>query len=119
MRRAWKFAVPFVVCLSSVTMSVAADLDHPVNMERCITSPTSQIMSLSPADLRSTLGQDYDLAKSEVASPQTVYSVSSRYYWANAAKIQCGIALGYIKGGSADAQSSQKCDCFTRHMAGF
>ena len=114
-----KVAMLVVLWLLSAAMAMAADLDRAANMERCIISPMSQIMSLSPAERRSTLGQDYDLAKAEVASPQTVYSASSRFFWAGQAKIQCGIALGYLKGGSADAQSSQKCDCFTRHMAGF
>ena len=104
----------------AVTSSVAAaDLTATLRTDRCLVSPESTITSLPAPEFRALLERNYDIAKSEMKSPQTIYSQSTRFIWADEAKIQCSVALGYLKGGHRDEESAQKCDCFTQHLAQF
>jgi len=111
-----------IVGLFSIALagsSIAADLSRPADFSACIISPDSRIMSLSDADFRAKLEEYYQLSKMEVANTSTIGSTSPRFTWALAAKLQCSVALGYLSTGAVDAQSAQKCDCFTRHMTSF
>lgn len=99
--------------------ALAADLEAPVAVNQCIVSPMSTVMSLPRPQLHERLQQDYALAKAESTAPDTIASTSPRFTWALEAKLQCSIALGYMRTGAIDAESSRKCDCFTQHMASF
>lgn len=105
--------------IALVGSSTAADLLRQVDQSACIISPDSRIMSLSDDEFRAKLEEYYQLSKMEVANTSTIGSTSPRFTWALAAKLQCTIALGYLSTGAVDAQSAQKCDCFTRHMTSF
>ena len=115
----WAPVMGAFLAVVSVGSAFAADLDSRMTTARCLVSPQSTIMSLAPADFRAVLERNYSVAKSELANRPTFYSRTGRYIWAHEAKVYCAAALGYLKGGSADAESSEKCDCFSQHMAQF
>lgn len=117
--KTWAPVMGVFLSLVAVGSAVAADLDTTMRTAICTVSPQSNIQSLPDAQFRATLERNYDVAKSELADRSTLYSRSMRYIWAHEAKVQCAQALGYLKGGSRDTESSQKCDCFTQHMARF
>lgn len=117
--RTWAPVLGAFLALTTVGSAFAADLDGNLRTAACTVSPQSTIQSLPAAQYRAALERNYDVAKTELADRQTLYSRSTRYIWAHEAKIQCAVALGYLKGGTRDAESSQKCDCFTQHLAQF
>lgn len=75
--------------------------------------------SLSGLDLGSLRGeiqQRYDAALALSVDPSIVSANNSRYMWANEAKAQCGIALGYLKSSTRDETSIGKCELAARMM---
>jgi hypothetical protein len=78
----------------------------------CVFSPQSQILELKRADLISTVTQYRDDAKLASSEKNIVFSRSAAFDWAVATTVQCNVALGYLKGGHVDKESTQKCDCF-------
>ena len=42
--------------------------------------------------------------------------LDSQYFWASEAKVQCGIAMGFLKSGTRDADSISKCELFTARI---
>ncbi|MXP41609.1 OmpA family protein [Altererythrobacter soli] len=71
--------------------------------------------------LRSEIGQRYDAALAATLDPSVVNADDSRFTWASEAKVQCGIALGFLKSGTRDQTSIAKCqmasDLMTRQPA--
>lgn len=59
--------------------------------------------------LRSGLQMRYDAALAATLDPAIVGANDPRYTWASEAKVQCGIALGYLKSGTRDETSISKC----------
>lgn len=59
------------------------------------------------SELRGALLQRHDAAVAALAA--TVSADDPRYIWAMQAKNQCGIALGFLKSGTRDADSIGKC----------
>lgn len=69
--------------------------------------------SLSGLDLdtlRSEIQQRYDAALALSTDPAIVSANDARFVWANEAKAQCGIALGYLKSSTRDEVSIGKCE---------
>ena len=64
---------------------------------------------LQGADLRSALAQRYDAAVALGRDPAVVSANDPRHIWANEAKAQCGIALGYLASDTRDDDSIAKC----------
>ena len=65
------------------------------------------LMALGNGQLRTELLRRHDEAVTAMTS--TAGANDPRYIWAMQAKIQCGIALGYLKSGTKDAGSIGKC----------
>jgi outer membrane protein OmpA-like peptidoglycan-associated protein len=74
------------------------------------------LMALSGGDLRSALQQRYDTALAATQDPGFVSASDSRFTWASEAKVQCGIALGYLKSNTRDDVSISKCELASRLM---
>jgi len=75
--------------------------------------------SLSGIDINSLRGeiqQRYNAALALSADPSIVSANDSRFMWANEAKAQCGIALGYLKSSTRDETSIGKCELAARMM---
>lgn len=74
---------------------------------------SGDLMALGKSQLRSELLSRHDAAVAAMAA--TVGANDPRYIWAMQAKVQCGIALGYLKSGTKDPGSIGKCaDAYVR-----
>lgn len=74
------------------------------------------LSGLDLGSLRSEIQQRYDAALALSTDPAIVAADNSRYVWANEAKAQCGIALGYLKSSTRDETSIGKCELAARLM---
>ena len=75
-----------------------------------------ELVAMGKAQLRTELSTRHDAAVAAMAA--TVAANDPRYMWAMQAKVQCGIALGYLKSGTKDAGSIGKCaDGYARMQA--
>lgn len=64
----------------------------------------------SLSQLRGEIGQRYAEALALTQDPAVVSADNPRFLWATQAKVQCGIALGFLKSGTRDPISIGKCD---------
>ena len=69
----------------------------------------ASLMALDKNSLRSEIQMRYDAALSLSRDPAIQAANDTRFVWANEAKAQCGIALGYLKDGIKDPVSVGKC----------
>jgi OOP family OmpA-OmpF porin len=65
--------------------------------------------SLDMGGLKAALQLRYDAALAETNDAAIVNANDPRYLWANEAKAQCGIAIGFTKSSTRDATSIHKC----------
>lgn len=76
----------------------------------------SSLSGLDLGSLRSEIQQRYDAALTLSTDPAIVLGDNPRYVWANEAKVQCGIALGYLKSSTRDEVSISKCEMASNLM---
>lgn len=76
----------------------------------------SSLSGLDISSLRPEIQQRYDAALTLSTDPAVIAASNSRYVWANEAKAQCGIALGYLKSSTRDETSIGKCELAARMM---
>tara|TARA_R110001599_G_scaffold89072_2_gene236159 strand:- start:29094 stop:29804 length:711 start_codon:yes stop_codon:yes gene_type:complete len=76
------------------------------------------LMSLGKTELRGEVESRYDAAVVATLDETVLRSTDSRYYWASETKVQCGIAMGFLKSGTKDADSVSKCEKFALRMVG-
>lgn len=69
----------------------------------------ASLSELDRGSLRSAIQQRYDAALAATLDPAIVRANDPRYTWASEAKVQCGIALGFLKSGTRDETSIAKC----------
>ena len=74
------------------------------------------LSGLDLGSLRSEIQQRYDAALALSTDPAIVSANNSRFVWANEAKAQCGIALGFLKSSTRDETSIGKCELAARMM---
>ena len=67
------------------------------------------LSSEDTSTLRSALQTRYDAALAATTSDGYIAANDPRYMWASEAKVQCAIALGYLKSNTRDATSIRKC----------
>lgn len=80
-------------------------------------SPRSPLLDLDGSELRAAIDSRYDAAVQATQSAEIKRAEDSRFVWASEAKVQCGIAKGYLKSGTRDPESISKCDGFSQRMA--
>ena len=61
-------------------------------------------------ELRTEVRSRYDAALAMSIDPSVAAADTGSYAWASEAKVQCGIALGFLKSNSKDAESLRRCD---------
>ena len=61
-------------------------------------------------ELKTEVRSRYDAALAMSIDPAVAAADSNSYAWASEAKVQCGIALGFLKSNSKDAESLRRCD---------
>lgn len=76
----------------------------------------SALMSLGKAELRGEIESRYQNALAATLSEAVLESTDSQYYWASETKVQCGIAIGFLKSGTKDPDSIGKCEKFALRM---
>lgn len=74
-------------------------------------SALAQALADQPIDsLRTEVGTRYDAALALTTDRAVVAADSNAYGWASEAKVQCGIALGFLKSNTKDGESLRRCD---------
>ena len=82
-----------------------------------LAAPASPLLQMGNAELKGTLKSRYDTAVAAVGDASLRVAQDSRWTWAVEAKNQCGIALGFMKSGTKDADSINKCDDFVARLS--
>lgn len=77
---------------------------------------TQTLMSLGISELRQEIQTRYDAGLAASIDPAIVSANDNRFMWANEAKAQCGIALGFLKSSTKDETSIAKCAMASRMM---
>lgn len=78
-------------------------------------SSGEDLLSLGDSSLRSELGMRYDAGLAATRDPAIVAADDARFLWASETKVQCGIAIGYMKSSTRDETSIRKCgDAYAR-----
>ncbi|SCW85139.1 Outer membrane protein OmpA [Sphingobium faniae] len=80
-------------------------------------APASPLLQLDRSSLKEELRSRYDAAVAAAGDPATRAAQDSRFTWAVEGKNQCGIALGFLKSGTKDADSINKCDAFVARLS--
>ncbi len=88
-----------IIALAAVAMPTAA----------LAQASSGDLMALSVDDLRGEMTTRYDAGLALTLDGAVVSADSPRFLWANQAKAQCGIALGFLKTGTKDPVSVGKC----------
>lgn len=70
---------------------------------------TQDLSGLDTDSLRGELQQRYDAGLAATLDPAIIRANDPRYIWASEAKVQCGIALGFLKSNTRDETSISKC----------
>ena len=76
----------------------------------------SSLLQADISTLRQEIDQRYDRALAATLDASKVQANDSRYIWASEAKVQCGIAKGFLKSGTRDSESIRKCEQFSALM---
>jgi len=88
-----------IIALSAVAMPAAA----------LAQSSSGDLMALSVDALRGEMTTRYNAGLALTLDGAVVSADNPRFLWANQAKAQCGIALGFLKTGTKDPVSVGKC----------
>lgn len=72
-------------------------------------SDYAQLMSLDENSLEREIQMRYDAGLATSLDPAIIAANDSRYLWALETKVQCGIALGFLKSSTRDEVSIGKC----------
>ncbi len=98
--------------LGRAAVLAAAVSVMPMLATGALAAPASPLLQLDMKALRGELTGRYDKAVAGVGDAGLRAAQDSRWTWAVEAKNQCGIALGFLKSGTKDADSINKCDEF-------
>ena len=82
-----------------------------------LAAPASPLLQMGNAELKGALKSRYDTAVAAVGDASLRVAQDSRWTWAVEAKNQCGIALGFMKSGTRDADRINKCDDFVARLS--
>lgn len=78
---------------------------------------SGDLLSLSGGDLRRELQTRYDAGLAGSLDPAIVSANDPRFIWATETKVQCGIAIGFMKSSTRDETSIRKCgDAYARFV---
>ncbi|MBK5264747.1 MAG: OmpA family protein [Alphaproteobacteria bacterium] len=76
----------------------------------------SSLLDLGKDQLKSEVQTRYDAALAATLADDVRRSEDTRFTWASEAKVQCGIALGFLKSGNVDEDSVNRCDAFSARL---
>jgi OmpA-OmpF porin, OOP family len=104
-----KGAVVAIALAGVVWPALAAAQDAPAEAPMSSAS-ADELVGQSKSTLRTEIRRRHDEAVAASQNPAIIAANDPRFIWANEAKAQCGIALGYLKSGTKDPVSIGKCD---------
>lgn len=90
-------------------LTIISTLALPAVAQAQAAGDGASLMEMSVDSLRDEIGKRYDAALAASTDPAIVNATDPRYLWANEAKIQCGIAIGFLKSRTKDPASIGKC----------
>jgi OmpA-OmpF porin, OOP family len=76
----------------------------------------SGLENMEIGQLRPEVQRRYEEALAATQSPEYLSATDSRFMWASEAKAWCGIAVGFLKTSTRDAESLSRCDRFHSMM---
>lgn len=74
------------------------------------TAAAQSLLDLQGDQLRGELQTRYDAALAATLDPAVYAANDPRFIWASEAKVQCGIAIGFMKSSTRDEPSIRKCE---------
>lgn len=77
----------------------------------------SPLLDLGKSELKGEVRTRYDAALAATRADDVRRGEDARFTWASEAKVQCGIALGFLKSGKVDEDSVNRCDAFSARLA--
>jgi OmpA-OmpF porin, OOP family len=80
-------------------------------------SSGASLLAMPKHQMRQEVEQRYQAALKLTLDPAVINNRGDVYTWASEAKVACGIAIGFLKTGTVDADSVTKCDEFARRMS--
>ena len=98
-----------VAVMSAMPLAMFAPAAHAVTR--------SPLLDLGQDQLRGEVQTRYDAALAATRADDVRRSEDARYIWASEAKVQCGIAIGFLKSGTVDEDSVNRCDAFSARMS--
>lgn len=109
----------FLVLASlSVVPATAADLGYQQGGV-CLSYAQSTLPDLDINTINQTVLANFESARDGMSEPRVLANRRSAYVWAMEARWACEAAAGYLKNGTLDEESIQKCDCFYRRFISF
>ena len=103
---------PKFVWRSALTIIIAGTSSVGLAQEGTALSASGDIDTL-----RTEIQSRFDAALSATQDSSVNAADDPRYLWASEAKVQCGIALGYLKSSTRDETSISKCDYAFQRMS--
>lgn len=97
-----------LVMLSAAPLAVLAPAAHAV--------PRSPLLDMSKDQMKGEIKTRYDAALAATMADDVRRSADTRFTWASEAKVQCAIALGFLKSGTVDRDSVDRCDAFYQRL---
>lgn len=107
-REKMKTSLLALAILSVTPLALAAPAAHAVTR--------SPLLDLDKDQMISEVQTRYDTALTATRADDVRRSEDTRYTWASEAKVQCGIALGFLKTGTVDEDSVNRCDAFVARL---
>jgi len=98
-----------VAVMSAMPLAMVAPAAHAVTR--------SALLDLGKDQLQGEVQTRYDAALAATRADDVRRSDDTRYTWASEAKVQCGIAIGFLKSGTVDEDSVNRCDAFSARMS--
>ena len=74
------------------------------------------LMAMGDGELEDALEARYEAGLARSLDPAIVAADDARYYWALESKVQCGIAIGFMKSSTRDETSIRKCQLANDQM---
>lgn len=112
------FKLILVLASLSVVSANAADLGY-YQGGLCQSYSQSTLPSLDFSTISQTVRANFESARDAMSEPRVLANRRSAYVWAMEARWACEAAVGYLKNGTLDEESIQKCDCFYRRFISF
>jgi OmpA-OmpF porin, OOP family len=105
------------VCDMRKLLSLGVSLIAATGWCQVASAQSSGLAEMEVGQLPPEVQRRYDEALAATQLPEYLSATDSRFMWASEAKAWCGIALGFLKTSTRDAESLLRCDRFHSMMS--